>query len=177
MCFSAIQGKIPHVRVDRSLYDTFHCETLIHKNDSYQYDNSSHINIVSIWPTWQTRDLNDMRVKWSIPPTWHKRDLNNIYEYPANMASRDLKHDTSPWQKVHQLQNMTRSHDSYINRDLYITNYMKSTHHIPHAEDGWRMRCSATGSKITITIVVSKGVKLTAHSIKANTCNFTSKSD
>ena len=74
----------------------------------------------------------------------------------------------------------THTSSSWICTKLCISGtkkYMKSTHHIPHIEDDWRMGCCAVGSEITITIMVSKGVKSTTHSLETDTCNFTSKSD
>ena len=53
--FIIIQGKFSHAGVAGPLYEMFHCGTLIHKKDSYQYDNSSHIKTMSIPPTWKTK--------------------------------------------------------------------------------------------------------------------------
>ena len=75
--FSVVQVKCPHAGVAKPLYEMFHYRTLMHKKDSYQYDNSSHIKTMSIRLTLQARHINNIHVTQSIPPTWNKRDLKH----------------------------------------------------------------------------------------------------
>ena len=95
--FTIIQGKFPHTGVAITLYEVFHYGTLIHKKDSYQYENNSHINYeypATMENKWIS---NNIHVTMSIQPTWHQRDLKykSMIEitYHINKKTRsNIKH-------------------------------------------------------------------------------------